>query len=91
MALFLLHARYGRTCNICGDRWLVTRRQAKGSPGRAPRPRRMSGPRTAQTYDIGRSAAAFDAAVEIWQAYRRCPYCGIDDFSQEPVRRAPGD
>jgi hypothetical protein len=24
--------------------------------------------------------------VEIWQAYRRCPHCGIDDFSQTPAK-----
>jgi hypothetical protein len=86
-ALFLLHPRYRRTCTICGDSWFVTRRQAVGSPGRHRRPRRAAGPLGKGAYDVGSSTALFDAAVEQWQAWRRCPHCGIDDFSQRPAGR----
>jgi hypothetical protein len=91
MALFLLHSRYRRTCNICGDRWIVTRRQAVGSPGRMRRPRRTHDRGNFRTIDIQASTAAFDAAVEVWQAYRRCPHCGIDDFAQRPSSAASTD
>lgn len=93
MALVLLHARYARTCTICGETWVVTRRQARRSPGRAQRPRAIRGGRAAATggsgrsYDVAASRAVFTAAVEQWQAWRRCPRCGIDDFTQVPVGR----
>jgi hypothetical protein len=87
-ALVLLHRRYVRTCRICGDHWEVTRRQAAGSPGRMRRPRRVprGGGQGQGGFDVSSSVKAFDAAIEVWQAYRRCPHCGIDDFRQEPRR-----
>jgi hypothetical protein len=83
VALFLLHARYQRTCAICGERWVVSRRQAAGSPGRAGVMRRMRG--TPSGTNVGVIGQRFTARVEVWQAFRRCPVCGVDDFTQSPV------
>lgn len=90
MAFLLRHRRYLRTCRICGDRWEVTRRQA-GSHERMRRPRRsraVGGGRA--RLDVHGSVADYEALVEAWQGYRRCPHCGIDDFTQEPVPRRRG-
>jgi hypothetical protein len=89
MPLLLLHSRYRRTCNICGDSWTVTRRQAAGSPGRAPRPRRNRTRQSFAAFDVAASTDAFNGAVETWQGYRRCPHCGIDDFTQRAAGRTP--
>jgi hypothetical protein len=89
-AVFLLHRRYRRTCRICGDTWVLNRGQARPSPGRMRRPRlpgRMGvGGRAMGPLLIGDSVRAFEVVVEQWQAYRRCPTCGIDDFTQAPAR-----
>jgi hypothetical protein len=35
---------------------------------------------------------AFEARVEIYEQTRRCPSCGVDDFTERPITRAhPAD
>jgi hypothetical protein len=92
MEFVLLHRRYLRTCNICGDHWEVSRQEARPlRKMRRPRVVSPGGTITGATLDVRSSVDAFTAAMEVWQAYRRCPHCGIDDFTQTPVRRPASD
>jgi hypothetical protein len=68
--------------------WLVARPAA----GRPPRVRlqrsdlkasqgRLSGPSGA----LENLADVQAASLAAWEAFRRCPQCGIDDFTQHPA------
>lgn len=87
VALALFAREYERTCNECGYTWRVPR-----SIGR----RGIRG--ISAMYALGTSQApgrtmshaltdAVGARAEVMESYRLCAKCGVDDFSQRPVRR----
>jgi ribosomal protein S27AE len=96
MALGIFARQYKRVCSDCGGTWLVPRsmahgrrRGSAGPPGGGDRPDAISitvpGPtgasaRAADDVVLGRFARA-----EVRQAYRTCPKCGSDRFTQHPA------
>lgn len=80
MPLLLLHRHYERRCRSCGHTWEVSRTTAGMSPP-AMVPVNESDPRGSG------SDALYDARLEEYEATRRCPSCGADDFEQLPVKK----
>jgi len=79
MPLILLHRRYERHCKACGYVWEVPRGLAGMSP-----------PPMARVNESDRGAGfgdRADSALETFEASRRCPSCGIDDFTQGPLKK----
>jgi rubredoxin len=79
MPLILLHRRYERRCNACGHVWEVPRGLAGMSP-----------PSMAPVDESDRGAGFGDraeSALETYEAAQRCPLCGLDDFTQRPLKK----
>jgi len=100
----LLHNHYERTCRACGYRWVVTRREAALHPPLINRFEDLEG--TGLIGRVGgvgvgggSDAAALrsvdaeeETRLEAYEENRRCPSCGIDDFTERPVTKAhPAD
>lgn len=79
MPLFLLYRRYERHCS-CGHTWEVSRAMAGMSPP-AMVAVNESDPRASG------SDSLYEARLEEYEATRRCPSCGADDFEQRPVKK----
>jgi len=94
----LLHRHYERICKACGYTWVVTRALAELRPpsinrfealGETIGAGRAEGSGEAA---IGAVEAEEDARLESYEESRRCPSCGIDDFTERPVTKAhPAD
>jgi ribosomal protein S27AE len=97
MGLGIFARQYERVCSDCGGTWLVPRSMAHGGRrrGSAGTP---SGGNTSDAISLvlpgpaDRAARAADdvvlgrlASAEVRQAYRTCPKCGSDRFTQHPA------
>ncbi len=87
-----LHGHYERICRACGYTWIVTRGEAEESPpsinrfealGETGLAGRIEG---SEAQAIGEVAAEENARLEAYEEIRRCPSCGVDDFSERPVK-----
>jgi hypothetical protein len=86
----LLHNHYERTCRACGYSWVVTRGEAALHPPSINRFEAFGEAR--QAAGIGSVEAEEDTQLESYEETRRCPSCGIDDFTERPVTKAhPAD
>jgi len=93
-----LHNDYERTCRACGYSRVVTRGQAELHPpsinrfealGETSGVGRVEGSEAAA---IGSVEAEEETRLEAYEDTRRCPSCGIDDFTERPVTKAhPAD
>jgi rubredoxin len=77
--LFLLHRRYERHCRSCGHAREVSRAIAGMNPP-AIVAMNESDPRGSG------SDSLYEARLEEYEATRRCPSCGADDFEQRPLK-----
>jgi predicted nucleic-acid-binding Zn-ribbon protein len=91
MCPFRLHSHYERTCRACGYTWVVSRAEAAAHPptisrldaiGEAKALSRVEGLAGAM-HDVD---AEEDARLETYEEMRRCPACGVDDFSERPIK-----
>jgi hypothetical protein len=73
--------QYERTCADCGNCWRVPRQLAKHV-----KPARLSHSGRASPYVDAADAEAYDRRVEVFEAYRVCPKCSSQHYSQRPVR-----
>jgi hypothetical protein len=86
------HGNYERTCKACGFQWEVERRLADIHPpkmkakGRVGTPFTIASPLEDDHSELDEQA--FEARVEIYEQTRRCPSCGVDDFTERPVTKA---
>jgi hypothetical protein len=96
--IFALHRTYLRTCNACGYRWSVGRAAAGGAGQR----RAVAGRRRAIGFTgrTGRQGAKYlqsgdltrRAGQDVWlegvlEGLNTCGKCGVDDFTQRPLRK----
>ena len=100
----LLHNHYERTCRACGYSWVVTRGEAALHPplinrfedlegtgliGRVGGVGRVGGPDAVALRSVD---AEEETRLEGYEEARRCPSCGIGDFTERPVTKAhPAD
>lgn len=91
-----LHSHYERTCKACGFQWEVERGLADMQPptmkakGRIGTPYTIASPIEDDHPELDEQA--YDARLDIYEQTRRCPSCGVDDFTERPVTRAhPAD
>ena len=73
---------YERTCDDCGTSWRVPRQFAKHVK---PLPLRGGYGHTMPHVDPA-DVPAYDRRVEEFEAYRVCPKCSSQHYSQRPVR-----
>ncbi len=87
---FGLFAReWERTCTECGYSWRVPRSIARrGIRGISAITARgiTAGPRMAP-YGGGNLRAGIAARAEVMEGFQLCARCGVDHFTQRPVRR----
>ena len=93
-----LHSHYERTCKACGFQWEVERRLADMHPpekkarGRIVTPFIIASPREDVLSEQDGQEQAYEARLEIYEEARRCPSCGVDDFTERPITKAhPAD
>jgi hypothetical protein len=81
---------YQRTCLGCGETWPVPRsaaRRRKPISGYSVAPRGgPRGHRTDQDYSVPELAGSEAISAER-EAYRHCPRCGAEHYTQSPARR----
>jgi len=77
---------YTRTCVVCGYTWQVPASTAR-------RRRRMisafsvaPGGKTIDRAELAREVESISAANQPAEAFRHCPKCGADHFTQRAVR-----
>jgi hypothetical protein len=100
----LLHDHYERTCRACGYSWVVTRRDAALHPPLINRFEELEGTGLigrvggvgvgggSDTAALRSVDAEEEARFEAYEETRRCPSCGVDDFTERPVTKAhPAD
>jgi hypothetical protein len=94
----LLHNHYERTCRACGYSWVVTRGEAALHPPSINRFEALGETRLAgriegsQAAAIGSVEAEEETRLGSYEETRRCPSCGVDDFTERPVTKAhPAD
>ena len=89
-----LHSHYERTCRACGYTWVVNRVAAAEAPpsinrfealGETWGAGRLEG---SEAMAIGEVAAEENARLETYEVLRRCPECGVDDFTERPMKGA---
>jgi len=69
---------YARTCTECGYTWQVPRWAAR---------RRVGAPSVLRQSDSpGQQVAAIELRNQQAGAYRVCPHCGAETFTEQPVR-----
>jgi rubredoxin len=87
-----LHRHYERTCRACGYTWVVTRGEAEEDPpsidrfealGETGMAGRVEGSEAEAIHQVN---AEEDARLEAYEEIRRCPSCGVDDFTDRPVK-----
>jgi hypothetical protein len=87
-----LHSHYERTCKACGFQWEVERGLADMHP-----PRMKAEGRIFTPFAVGEGMdnvnreldeQTYEARVEIYEETRRCPSCGVEDFTERPVTKA---
>ena len=82
---------FERTCANCGYTWRVPRsatRRGISAFSMAPRSGRGSGGRGSGGWSDSEPEIAASMAVgEVAEAYRRCPECGSERCTQQPVRQ----
>jgi hypothetical protein len=74
-----LAQEYERTCDDCGHTWRVPRQLAKHV-----KPLPLHGGRV--PYVDAADVPAYDRRVELFEAYRTCPKCSSEHYSQRPIR-----
>ena len=86
-----LHSHYERTCQASGFQWEVERGLADMTPpkmkarGQIGTPFSIVSPLEDVHPELDEQA--YEARVEIYEQARRCPSCGVDDFSERPVTK----
>ena len=73
--------QYERTCADCGNCWRVPRQLAKHV-----KPLPLRGGYRGMPYVDAADVPAYDRRVEAFEAYRSCPKCRSQHYSQRPVR-----
>jgi len=89
MPLIHLHRQYERRCRSCGYVWKVSRGEAsmhKPSLGDAMRDTRGREIIEGSGDRIEDAEAEFESQLESYDAIRKCPQCGIDDFEETAVK-----
>jgi rubredoxin len=89
MPLIHIHRQYERHCRSCGYGWMVSRGEAsmhKPSLGDTMRDTRGRGIIEGSGGRIENAETEFESELESYEAIRRCPRCGIDDFEETAVK-----
>jgi rubredoxin len=89
MPLIHIHRQYERRCRACGYVWTVSR--AEASMHKPSLDDAMIDTRGEEMIEgsggrIGDADAEYESDLESYEAMRRCPKCGIDDFRETAVR-----
>lgn len=90
----LLHNHYERTCRACRYSWVVTRGEAALHQPSINRFEALGETHAAGRVEVSGAAAIGsveaeeETRLESYEEMRRCPSCGIDDFTERPVTKA---
>jgi hypothetical protein len=76
---------YERTCDDCGTSWRVPRHLAKHVKP-LPVSHEDYGRGVGMPYVDPADVQEYDRRVELFEAYRVCPKCSSQHYSQRPVR-----
>ena len=86
------HKRYERTCRACGFQWEVSRGIAHLRPprmkavGQAGPSGYLNLPGQILQIHPELDSGEYESRLEVYEQARRCPSCGVDDFTQRPIR-----
>jgi hypothetical protein len=92
MSPFLLHREYERTCNSCGYKWVVSREEAELRPPSISHVEARGAVFAVRVEPgaeaIGDMETDEDSRLEAYEETRRCPSCGVDDFTERPIKES---
>lgn len=84
-------AEYVRTCTACGHTWRVPRWAARRRVGTILVRRVTQGGTSVNRAELEREVDAIEARNQQADAFRVCPHCGAETFTQQPARGKPAD